>query len=44
MDSNILEQKRISKVGGKAAKEIRRLVSMIIGEDEKKGFRFFSRK
>lgn len=45
MDAFILEHKRISKMGGKAAKSISKLTSLIIGEDEQKGFRLpFSRR
>ncbi|WED26084.1 AAA family ATPase [Vibrio sp. DW001] len=44
LDALVLERKRISKIGGKAEKGLRRLVSLIVGEDEKKGFSLFSRR
>lgn len=45
MDTIILDRKRVSQQGGKAGKAIRKLTSLIVGEDEKKGFKLpFSRR
>ncbi|MDB1123131.1 AAA family ATPase [Vibrio algarum] len=41
LDSYILERKRISKIGGKTEKALRKLVALIVGEDEKRVFHCF---
>ena len=40
LDATILDGKRICKAGGKPGKALNRLASLIVGEEEKKGFRF----
>mgnify|MGYP001281114919 CR=1 FL=1 len=45
LDAKILERKRISEMGGGAGRSIAKLTSLIVGEDEKKGFKLpFSRR
>jgi pilus assembly protein CpaE len=45
LDAKILERKRLSKMGGGSGKAISKLISLIVGEDEKSGFKqLFSRR
>ena len=44
LDAMILDNQRISQQRGKAPKALNSLASLIVGEDEKKSFSFFSRK
>ncbi|PWI35236.1 type II secretion system protein Z [Vibrio albus] len=43
LDAMVLDGKRICMSGGKPEKALYRLVSLIVGEEEKKGFHLFSR-